>query len=136
MVRWTNLRSVGKGDTVRTGPGVEQLGNVDPDETSPGEAVRDDEEVDEDGHTDGGSRGGSSLGVRLVGVEDGSDHEKEGSHTQGTVTERTKSGPMLCAAIVLKACLPEEEVLLSSSTLDSKDHEKGGGDDLDQSVDS
>jgi len=84
----THLRSVRKGDTVRTGPGVEELRNVDPDETSPGEAVRDDEEVDENGHTDGGARGGGSLGVRLVSVENGSDHEEESSHSQSTVTEK------------------------------------------------
>lgn len=42
------LRGVGKGDTVGSGSGVEQFGNVDPDETTPGEAVGNDKEVDED----------------------------------------------------------------------------------------
>lgn len=78
------LRSVGESDTVSPRPGVEQLRDVDPNETSPGEAVRDDEEVDEDGHPYGSSRSLGSVLVRGVGVEDGTDHHEEDSHTQGT----------------------------------------------------
>ena len=78
------MRSVGESDTVSPRPGVEQLGDVDPDETSPGEAVRNDEEVDEDGHPDGSPRRTLSVPVRGVGVEDGTDHHQEDSHTQGT----------------------------------------------------
>jgi hypothetical protein len=86
------LRSVGESDTISPRPGVEQLGDVDPDETSPREAVRDDEEVDEDGHPDGSSRSLGSVLVRGVGVEDGTDHHQEGSHTQGTEGRESDHG--------------------------------------------
>jgi hypothetical protein len=47
-----------------------------------------------------------------VALEDGANHHEEESHTEGT----------------------EEKVLLSSGSFNTKDHEEGGGDNLDETV--
>lgn len=95
-------------------PIVENLGADDPRKRTDRETVRDDEEVNHAGHCDTSRRHGLCIGVRLVGVEDGSDDEEEHAHQPDSNSKRH----------------------LSTKSLDSDGNEDGGGDDLDDTVDS
>lgn len=131
------LRGVGKGDTcgattnielhqstdtlketwgrltISSRPRVEQFRDVNPDQPSPRETIRNNKEVDQDGHPDRRPASLGSVLIRRMSVEDGSDHHQESPHAQSSV----------------------DKVLFPARSLDTEGHEEGGGDDLDESVD-
>lgn len=92
---------------------VEDLRTDNPWKRTNREAVRDDEKVNHDSHSDGSSGSSSGVFVRKVGVEDGTDDPKEQGHKADT----------------------QEQRLLPAESLNTEGDESTGGNNLDDTVD-